>query len=234
MSDARDDARGSRFDPGEFDFSLAASDAKAEADAAHLTEQLTLLLGSHQEMKGLVRRLESVLAERARKDAERDTALAGRLITADELKTAAQIGARGGADAAVATAAGQLNRAIQMVEALNLRIGQEEVRREAERRRFVWTIRYGAMGAAYTILLTAIACHSFGVGAGRARGYAEAMDEKAAASWANTEDGKFARYLHEDGVLDQMRTCSGTGWQVKKVDGGRVCYGNNSHKWFLQ
>ena len=56
--------------------------------------------------------------------------------------------------------------------------------------------------------------------AGQAQGFAQAQDQKAAASWATTDPGMKAHAMHQSGALDLVTTCSGDGW-VKK-DGS--CY----------
>lgn len=51
---------------------------------------------------------------------------------------------------------------------------------------------------------------------GYATGYAAAQDEKAAAAWANTPEGKLAYRLAEAGSLRALATCASPGWQVDK------------------
>lgn len=51
-------------------------------------------------------------------------------------------------------------------------------------------------------------------------GYREARDEKAAASWANTPDGKLAYRFAESGELQRLARCQGKGWEIRK----RFCY----------
>lgn len=52
------------------------------------------------------------------------------------------------------------------------------------------------------------------------KAYATAEDEKAAASWANTEDGKLALALSKKGVIATLAHCSAPGWIIKKG----ICY----------
>lgn len=47
-------------------------------------------------------------------------------------------------------------------------------------------------------------------------GYREARDEKAAASWANTPDGKLAYRFAESGELQRLARCQGKGWEIRK------------------
>jgi hypothetical protein len=61
-----------------------------------------------------------------------------------------------------------------------------------------------------------------GTVAGRARGWAdgyrETVDEKAAAAWANTPEGRIAFGLARAGSIRELAACSGRGWVPK---GGR-------------
>ena len=59
---------------------------------------------------------------------------------------------------------------------------------------------------------------------GQANGYRAAVDEKAAASWANTPSGRLAFALDQAGSLNLVATCSGQGWKVEKQHGSRVCF----------
>src|SRR3546814_19607302 len=60
-------------------------------------------------------------------------------------------------------------------------------------------------------------------GAGEASGYARARDEVAAASWANTVNGKLARQLDQTSTstIPLIAHCSGKGWSKTKQDGQR-------------
>src|SRR3546814_6716812 len=68
--------------------------------------------------------------------------------------------------------------------------------------------------------------YHLGNGAGEASGYARARDEVAAASWANTVNGKLARQLDQTSTstIPLIANCSGKGWSKTKQDGQRVCY----------
>jgi hypothetical protein len=59
-----------------------------------------------------------------------------------------------------------------------------------------------------------------GYQAGYGAGYMEAKDEKAAAAWANTPEGRLAYRFAQTGELPQLARCNGKGWQIKK----NVCY----------
>ena len=59
---------------------------------------------------------------------------------------------------------------------------------------------------------------------GQANGYQAAMDEKAAASWANTPSGRLAFAMDQAGGLALVTTCTGQGWTVETVKGQRICY----------
>jgi hypothetical protein len=59
-----------------------------------------------------------------------------------------------------------------------------------------------------------------GYQAGYGAGYTEAKDEKAAAAWANTPEGRTAYRFAQSGELQRLARCNGKGWKVEKG----VCY----------
>lgn len=79
--------------------------------------------------------------------------------------------------------------------------------------------------------LSLVGCWAYRQGAqgGHARGwreaYLKATDEKAAASWANTPEGRAALGLAKAGSIRELASCSGRGW-VQKAG---VCYPHAEH-----
>lgn len=76
--------------------------------------------------------------------------------------------------------------------------------------------------------------HSTALEAGRGLGYAEVKDEKAAAAWANTPEGRTAYRFAQSGELQRLARCEGKGWEIKK----RICYpsavpGEGTYGWQL-
>lgn len=61
---------------------------------------------------------------------------------------------------------------------------------------------------------------SSGYSLGYGTGYNEAKDEKAAAAWANTPEGKIAYQLAQAGSIASLAKCDRPGWHVDKG----VCY----------
>ena len=55
-----------------------------------------------------------------------------------------------------------------------------------------------------------------GYSLGYGTGYNEAKDEKAAAAWANTPEGRTAYRFAQSGELQRLARCSGKGWKVEK------------------
>ncbi|MFM0140455.1 DUF6753 family protein [Caballeronia grimmiae] len=62
--------------------------------------------------------------------------------------------------------------------------------------------------------------YTAGVNSGYGLGYKEAKDEKAAAAWANTPQGKLAYRFAQTGSLDSLIKCDRPGWAKKK----EVCF----------
>lgn len=73
--------------------------------------------------------------------------------------------------------------------------------------------------------------HTDGYKSGYGAGYTEAKDEKAAAAWANTPEGKLAYKFAQSGELQNVARCVKTGWEIRKD----YCYpfqvGNEVHGW---
>ena len=63
-----------------------------------------------------------------------------------------------------------------------------------------------------------------GQATGEAAGYRTAVDQNAAASWANTPAGQAALALDRAGSADRLARCNGQGWKVVVQSGQRVCY----------
>lgn len=57
--------------------------------------------------------------------------------------------------------------------------------------------------------------YSAGYNSGYGKGYEEAKDEKAAASWANTPEGKLAYSFAQSGELQRLTRCQGNDWEIQ-------------------
>jgi len=78
----------------------------------------------------------------------------------------------------------------------------------------IWAL--GALIASTVALIAAFALgHNFGKTSGNEEGYAVAKDEKAAAAWANTIEGKLAYRFAQTGEMSKIANCAGTGWANK-------------------
>jgi hypothetical protein len=70
--------------------------------------------------------------------------------------------------------------------------------------------------ASLCVAFTALLAYTGGWNVGKAAGYEQAREEKAAASWASTPQGKQAYHLAQAGSLDALVKCSYPGWQQEK------------------
>ena len=110
----------------------------------------------------------------------------------------------------------------------------QEVAQNTSRKQ-MWQWAGGAVATAFLSLgLLGWVAFAKGVETGKAEGYDQAKDEKAAAAWANTPQGQSAYRLAQGDDLDLLIDCSADGWKIK----GKVCYPNvdsNSmiHGWHL-
>ena len=76
--------------------------------------------------------------------------------------------------------------------------------------------------------------HEAGYNIGYGTGYDEAKDEKAAANWANTPEGKLAYRFAQTGSLGSLAKCDSPCWYIEKG----ACYvkpaSNGTYGWKLQ
>jgi hypothetical protein len=96
-------------------------------------------------------------------------------------------------------------------------------------RKQMWRWAFGCLvGVAVVLGVVFWFAHDTGKNAGYAQGlgegYAKAQDEKAAATWANTPEGKMAYRLAQKGSIDMLFRCDGPGWYIKNG----VCFVNVS------
>lgn len=66
--------------------------------------------------------------------------------------------------------------------------------------------------------LTHVTSYSSGFNSGKAEGYQQAKDEKAAVAWANTTQGRLAFELAQAGSLEALAHCSNKGWEFDKKE----------------
>lgn len=98
-------------------------------------------------------------------------------------------------------------------------VAREVARDVAGKQKTQWIIG-SIVVAALTFASFGWYMHSTGKEAGYGVGYAEAKDEKAAAAWANTPEGKMAYKLAQAGSIGSLSKCDQPGWLVEKG----VCY----------
>lgn len=237
--EAEDLRRGLGRSPAEFDvrdFESQAELAKAEVEAAHLALALTRVLKAQQEIQITMQRLDLVLAEREQTEAQRAAKLAQMIVTPEALARSAKEGAQAGSRAASGDMARHVSEVYSTCRLVLARLESETEARRQERTR--WMKAAGPAAAVWVgaILLGVVGGYYVGGDAGAARGYAAARDEVAAASWANTTNGRFARKLDRDGALQLMRTCAGQNWREIRQQGRRVCFAGDkagTQGWYL-
>jgi hypothetical protein len=106
-------------------------------------------------------------------------------------------------------------------------------------RKQMWQWAGGSIGMAFLcVSLFGWYMHSsgknLGYEAGYGAGYSEAKDEKAAAAWANTPEGKQAFRFAQNGEIQRLARCNGKGWLIDKGN----CYpytvpGEGTYGWKL-
>lgn len=232
----------------------AADRARSEADAAqahsffsHLSGDIQRILGGIAGFRELGADIRARLADAAARDAERaaeearrDKQIADRLIDPKQLAAYAAEGAKQGVTNALAATVDDLKRQIateaggRNVLLDQIKADQANRRAHEVRRRKHDTIRNGV-----TLGITLLVPVAFGVGTyigngtGNDSGYARARDEVAAASWANTPNGKLARQLDQasEQTIPDIAACpKGNGWRSEKRDGRRYCFASNTDR----
>ena len=246
------------FDLSDFDGPpdrpTAAKQTRAEADAANAGRLLSHIRADVRQLAGAVANFEAVgadlramLAEASARDADRaehetarDERLAKRLIDPDQLAARAESGASNGVRNAIGTTANDLHRRIAADatarEKLLDQFKADQADRQAhEARRYRHdTLRNGAILAIALLIPVAFGYgYRLGDNAGIASGYASARDEVAAASWANTPNGKLAREIDQasaDTIPDIAACPKGNGWHSEKRKGQRYCFAMNTDR----
>lgn len=254
----RDDPPAGKFDPAEFDMPpdpppSAAGRARGAADAAqahsffsHLDTNIQRILAGFGTLRDLVTDVRASLADAAAKDAQRaedeearDKAIAARLVDPAALEARAEAGARHGAADGLAGAAETLRRRIDADTAAHTALADRLAADVADRRTYEMGRRRrdgwwnGALAAFALLVPVALGCgYYLGDEAGDASGYARARDEVAAASWANTPNGKLARQLDQVSTMtipDIAGCPKGNGWHSEKRQGVRYCFATNAN-----
>lgn len=174
-------------------------------------------------------------AKRAEEQKARDKLIADRLIHPDELARHAEAGARQGAREALDGTAREWMRRLEAdAQARDLSAKQDaadraERRTDELRRRRHDGWRNGAVIAVALLILAAYGYGRYGgIQIGEAAAYARNRDEVAAASWANTPNGKLARQLDQasEQTIPAIAGCpKDHGWHSEKANGRRWCYG---------
>ena len=174
-------------------------------------------------------------AKRAEEQEARDKLIADRLIHPDELARHAEAGARQGAREALDGTAREWMRRLEAdAQGRDLSAKQDaadraERRADELRRRRQDGWRNGAIVGIALLIPAAYGYGRYdGTQSGEASAYARTRDEVAAASWANTPNGKLARELDQasEQTIPAIASCpKDHGWHSEKADGRRWCYG---------
>ena len=176
-------------------------------------------------------------AKRAEEQEIRDKAIQARLIDPERLGAYGAAGAKAGVKEAIGETVADLKRRIDADAGARELLSKQMTADQADRRAHDARRRqqdgwwYGALAGA--VLLVPIAGgygYYLGSDAGEASAYARTRDETAAASWANTPNGKLARQLDHasEQTIPAIAGCpKDHGWHSEKANGRRWCYGTS-------
>jgi len=84
-------------------------------------------------------------------------------------------------------------------------------------------VSVAATTSCLALLMVGFLSFQMGKKTGLQIGYSNATDEKSAASWANTQEGKVARKLADLGSIYHLANCDRPGWVVIKKERGKIC-----------
>ncbi len=161
---------------------------------------------------------EAILAEQAKEFAA-IVAEAQRTATSATAEAVAAAGARAADD--VRAAGAEVGEDLRKLVA-------KTAAEAATRRERVWRWALASVTVAL-LVMGATGAASFAMG--RARGLELARDEQAAASWANTPEGRLAYRLAQGGDLEALARCTAPGWHLEND----MCFprasANGLHGW---
>ena len=137
----------------------------------------------------------------------------------------------GALDAGMGSKVAQAERAASKAETAAVNAQRTAEHAEATARAIARSAAsWAALGAVAGLLVAGGAGywlgHASGLETGLAGGYRAALDQNAAASWANTPAGRLALAFDQAGSLDQLARCTGQGWTSTVQAGRKVCYPN--------
>ncbi|NIJ35310.1 hypothetical protein [Sphingomonas oligoaromativorans] len=237
----RDDRAGNTddldFNPAEFDEVFAAP-TSAQSDLAHFEALSAQGLRDLAILKAGVAKLEALSVDGLRKAADRDKAIAERVIDPKQLAAYAATGAKQGAETALASLqreqADERTARKALVDRLD---AEDQARRKLLGRQLLHARILTAIGV--VALLAALGAGWMGYAKGRDSGYnaayAEAHDEKAAVDWANTPNGRTARQMARlnPELMAMLSKCSGQGWTQKSQQGRDACFPSPGTGWWV-
>jgi hypothetical protein len=104
------------------------------------------------------------------------------------------------------------------IEKTSIEVANSVAKKDASR----W-ISIAATASFVTLTLVCFFAFDAGKSVGLQAGYAKSVDEKIAAAWANTEEGKEARKLASFGSIEHLAKCDRPGWLIEKREDGKLC-----------
>lgn len=237
--------------------------ARAERDAAAFQTFMSETTSALTALRADLATRKVADLEQSKRETEQRKAIFDRLVDPEAVATAAMTGAQDGLDnafdsflsdftatlkedadahtvstrAAAARLDSVLHAAAERQSQFIDHINRTEDARQSLVQRLgrIWVA--GGAIIALLVLLAAALGYWQGSSVGQAQGYADAHDEVAAASWANTSGGKLARQLDliNPALFGKMQDCNGQGWDKHRVNGRKACLsGPTSEGWWRE
>jgi hypothetical protein len=224
------------FDPAEFGDPPAPPTTSDPRTVAQAKAQAASAAAFFDRVPAQLSEVIATLASLSVTDAEIKTLLedtTAKIIDPQKLGQFAYAGAKQGVEGSVAPALGQLVTKTaaalkQPIQELQTQLIADTAERKALQQRLAkheTLQRWHKLGYGLCALLTLFVGWQ-GYHNGNEHGLAVAGDQKAAAAWGNTPNGRIARRLDEadTGALPRFADCSGQGWTRDTKAGLKVCF----------
>ena len=224
------------FDPAEFGDPPAPPTMSDPRAAAQVKAQAASAAAFFDRVPAQLSEVIATLASLGVTDAEIKTLLedtTAKIIDPQKLGQFAFVGAKKGVEESVAPALGQLVTKTaaalkEPIQELQTQLTTDNAERKALQQRLAkheTLQRWHRLGYGFCALLTLFVGWQ-GYEIGKGHGLAVAGDEKAAAAWGNTPNGRIARRLDEadTATLPRIADCAGKGWTRDTQEGIKICF----------
>lgn len=110
----------------------------------------------------------------------------------------------------------------------------QKVAAETAGTKYMWAFAAAIIVSVFAMSGIWLLADRWGYNRGYAEAYAITKDEKVAAEWGNSAEGRLGKRMAEIGTLNKIANCSGPGWRTAKAPNGQpACYAGDGSGWYL-